>query len=141
VGTSATAVKTAIAMHDPFISYCDIKYMHNYVQPETFINHYIDKVWGLLIQTFPFPEYLSGHSGAYSSAATVLTQMVGDNYKFVDSAEVPFGRPARTYKSFYEASDAASISRLYGGIHFMPSIENGKDQGRKIVKFILSKLD
>ncbi len=27
------------------------------------------------------------------------------------------------------------------GIHFMPSIENGKDQGRKIVKFILSKLD
>ncbi len=67
--------------------------------------------------------------------------MVGDNYLITDSAEVPFRRPARTYKSFYEAADEASISRLYGGIHFMPSIENGKDQGRKIGKFILSKLN
>ncbi len=132
--------KTAIAMHDPFISYCDVKYTYNHVQPETIINQHIDKVWGLLIQTSPFPEYLSGHSGAYSSAATLLTQMVGDNYKFVDSAEVPFGRPAVLIKSFYEAADEASISRLYGGIHFMPAIDKGKDQGRDVGSFVMDKL-
>ena len=66
--------------------------------------------------------------------------MVGDNYVFIDSSEVPFGRPARTYNSFYEAADQAGISRLYGGIHFMPAIENGKEEGRKVGNFIMSKL-
>ncbi len=65
---------------------------------------------------------------ASSSAATVLTQIVGDNYVFTDSAEVPFGRPSRTYNSFYEAADQAGISRLYGGIHFMPAIETEKQK-------------
>jgi membrane-associated phospholipid phosphatase len=70
-----------------------------------------------LIQT-PFPEYPSGHSTISASAAVVLTKMVGDNYSFIDSTEVPYGRPTRKFNSFYEASDQASISRLYGGIHF-----------------------
>jgi hypothetical protein len=77
---------------------------------------------------------------ASSSAATVLTQIVGNNYVFTDSAEVPFGRPSRTYNSFYEAADQAGISRLYGGIHFMPAIDKGKDQGRDVGSFVMDKL-
>jgi hypothetical protein len=131
---------TAIALHDAFISCWDAKYTYNYIRPETFINKYIDKDWLPLIQTPQFPEYPSGHSVASSSAATVLTQMLGDNYVFTDSAEVPFGRPARAYHSFYEAADQASISRLYGGIHFMPAIVNGKEEGRKVGNFVMSQL-
>lgn len=132
--------KTAIALYDAFISCWDAKFTYNYVRPETFINQYIDKDWMPLIQTPPFPEYPSGHSVASSSAATVLTQMVGENYVFTDSAEVAYGRPARRFNSFYEAADQASISRLYGGIHFLTAITNGKEEGRKVGRYVMVKL-
>jgi hypothetical protein len=138
--TVSIVSKTAIALYDAFISCWDAKYTYNYIRPETFINKYIDKDWVPLIQTPPFPEYPSGHSVASSSAATVLTQMVGDKYVFTDSAEVPFGRPARSFNSFYAAADQACISRLYGGIHFMTAITNGKEEGRKVGSYVMNKL-
>ena len=138
--TVSLVSKTAIAMYDAFISCWDAKFTYNYIRPETFINKYIDKDWVPLIQTPPFPEYPSGHSVASSSAAIVLTQMVGDKYMFTDSAEVPHGRPTRSFNSFYEAADQASISRLYGGIHFMTAITNGKDEGRKVGNYVMGKL-
>ena len=138
--TAALVSTTAIALYDAFISCWDAKFTYNYVRPETFINQYIDKDWMPLIQTPPFPEYPSGHSVASSSAATVLTQMVGDNYMFTDSAEVAYGRPTRHFNSFYEAADQASISRLYGGIHFITAITNGKEEGRKVGRYVMEKL-
>lgn len=140
IKTAALLSKTAIALYDGFISCWDAKYMYNYIRPETFINQYINKDWLPLIQTPPFPEYPSGHSVVSSSAATILTQMVGDNYVFTDSAEVPFGRPTRHFNSFYEAADQAAISRLYGGIHFITAIAIGKDEGRKVGNFVMQKL-
>ena len=140
IKTMALVSTTAIAIYDGFVSCWDAKFTYNYVRPETFINQYIDKDWLPLIQTPPFPEYPSGHSVVSSSAATVLTQMVGSNYAFTDSAEVPFGRPTRHFNSFYEAADQASISRLYGGIHFINAITNGKAEGRKLGTFVIDKL-
>jgi len=29
---------------------------------------------------------------------------------------------------------------LYGGIHYMPAIENGVDQGRKLGRYLVSKI-
>ena len=139
--TASLISKTAIAVADAFISAWEAKFVYNYIRPETFINRYIDKDWVPLIQTPAFPEYPSAHSVASSSAATVLTKMIGDKYAFVDSTEVPYGRPTRKFNSFYEAADQASISRMYGGIHFMTAIERGKEQGRKIGSFVLSRLD
>ena len=66
--------------------------------------------------------------------------MVGDNYVFTDSAEVPFGRPTRHFNSFYEAAEQAAISRMYGGIHFITAITNGKEEGRKVGSFVMEKL-
>jgi len=139
--TASLVSKTAIALYDAFISCWEAKYTYNYIRPETFINKYIDKEWTPLIQTPPFPEYPSGHSVASSSAATVLTKMVGPDYVFTDSAEVLFGRPPRTFNSFYEAADEACISRLMGGIHFFTAIKNGKEEGRKLGSFVISKLN
>ncbi len=141
IKTASLISKTAIALFDAFISCWEAKYHYNYVRPETFINKYIDKDWQPLIQTPPFPEYPAGHSTASASAAVVLTKMVGDNYSFRDSTEVPYGRPSRTFNSFYEAADQASISRMYGGIHFITALQKGKEQGRKIGSFVLSRLD
>ena len=140
IKTASLISTTAIAIADGFISCWEAKYMYNYIRPETFINNYIDKDWLPLIQTPSFPEYPSAHSVASSSASTILTKMVGENYAFTDSNEVPFGRPTRNFKSFYDAADQASISRFYGGIHFINAIEKGKVEGRSVGNFIFSKL-
>jgi hypothetical protein len=75
-----------------------------------------------------------------ASAAVTLTSLFGDNYAFTDSTEVEFGMPPRSFKSFIDASQEAAISRVYGGIHYMPACENGKIQGMKIGELILSRL-
>ena len=133
--------QTAIAIFDVIISCWETKYYYNYIRPETFINKYIDKDWVPLIQTPPFPEYISGHSCISASAATILTSYVSDNYAFVDSTEVMFGRPTRQFNSFYQAADQASYSRMYGGIHFREALETGNKQGKKVGTFIASKLN
>jgi PAP2 superfamily len=140
IKTASLITKTAIALFDAFISCWEAKYQYNYVRPETFINKYIDKDWQPLIQTPPFPEYPSGHSTISASAAVVLTKMVGDNYSFLDSTEVPYGRPIRKFNSFYEASDQASMSRLYGGIHFLNALNTGRDMGKEIGNLVMEKL-
>jgi len=130
----------ALSLHDAFVSCWDEKYRSNRIRPETAINRYIDEKWQPLIQTPPFPEYTSGHSVISTTAAMVLTHFFGDHFSFVDSTETYIGLPTRHYISFVAASDEACISRFYGGIHFMDSIENGKEQGKRIASFIISKL-
>ncbi|NQU33551.1 MAG: vanadium-dependent haloperoxidase [Bacteroidetes bacterium] len=129
-----------IGIFDAFISCWDAKYSTNYIRPVTVIQEYIDPSWSPIIYTPNFPEYTSGHSVVSGSAATILTHLFGDNYNFTDSTEVPYGMPPRKFNSFYEASDEAAISRLYGGIHFLPAIENGKIQGKKVGKHVLNTL-
>ncbi len=131
----------SLSLADGFISCWDEKYRSNVVRPETYINQNIDENWIPLLQTPPFPEYTSGHSVISNSAATVMTKLFGDNYAFTDSTEVEFGMPPRQFQSFMQAADEATISRMYGGIHYMPACKNGKVQGKKIGEFLLSKLN
>ena len=127
-------------MFESFISCWDEKYRSNAVRPETVINEFIDAEWLPLLQTPPFPEYTSGHSVASAAASYILTNEIGDNFSFVDSTEVEFGLDPRSFTSFQQAADEASLSRLYGGIHFMPSIKNGLSQGKNIGEWIIAKL-
>jgi PAP2 superfamily len=140
VETASLVSQTAIAIFDVIISCWEAKYYYNYIRPETFINKYIDKDWLPLIQTPPFPEYTSGHSCISAGAATLLTNRVGSNYVFIDSTEVPFGRPVRKFDSFHGAADQASISRMYGGIHFREALEAGNNQGKRVGAFVALKL-
>jgi hypothetical protein len=100
---------------------------------------YIDKDWKPVLQTPAFPEHTSGHSVASSSAAVMLTHLFGDQYAFADSTEVPFGLPTRQFDSFMEAAQEAAISRLYGGIHYMPAITHGVAQGKAVGSHAVTK--
>ena len=131
---------TAIALYDAFISCWDEKYRSSLIRPETYIYRYIDPEWKPVLQTPAFPEYTSGHSVISASAATVLTQLLGDNFSFVDNSEVDYGLPERTFNSFYEASNEAAISRLYGGIHYRPAIDNGVKQGKDVGHYIIQNI-
>ena len=132
--------RTAIALADAFLSVWAEKYRSNAIRPETMINKYVDEAWEPLLQTPPFPEYTSGHSGISTAAAVVLTKEFGDNFAFTDSTELEFGLPVRSFASFEAAASEAAISRLYGGIHFRRAIEQGQLQGRKVGEYVIAKV-
>ena len=123
------------AMADAFIGCWNGKYQYDLIRPITYIKKVIDPKWEPLLNTPPFPEYPSGHSDQSAAAATVLTQLFGDNYAFDDQTPTPDGSPQRSFKSFWAAADEAAISRLYGGIHFRPAVEDGQAQGRCIAAY------
>ena len=93
------------------------------------------------MQTPPFPEYTSGHSVISTAAALVLTDIYGADFSFDDDVEVEYGLPVRSFDSFIQASEEAAISRLYGGIHYRPAIDNGVEQGEKVGQFIIENLN
>ncbi|MBC7606365.1 MAG: vanadium-dependent haloperoxidase, partial [Burkholderiales bacterium] len=132
--------KTSIGIFECFISCWNEKYRSNVVRPETYINQHIDENWRPQLQTPPFPEYVSGHSVISSCSAIILTTIFGDNFSYIDDSEVNFGLPKRNFKSFKQAAVEASISRLYGGIHYRAAIENGIVQGNNIGNYIIKKL-
>jgi hypothetical protein len=130
----------AVTLADCFISCWDEKYRSQSIRPETYINQYIDPDWTPLLQTPPFPEYTSGHSVVSSAAAVILTKMFGEHFAFTDSTEFEFGLPARSFQSFTDAAHEAAISRFYGGIHYMPAIDNGFEEGTNVGQFVTRKL-
>jgi hypothetical protein len=138
--TAETLIMTSLAVFEGFLSCWDEKYRSVLIRPETYINQYMDENWVPLLQTPPFPEYTSGHSVISTAAADVLTKMLGDDVHIVDSTEVVFGLPVREFDSFQEASAEAALSRFYGGIHYMPAIENGILQGRQVAGLILDRI-
>jgi len=135
-----TYLRVSLSLADGFISCWDEKYRSNLVRPETLINQYIDEDWQPALQTPPFPEYTSGHSVISRAAAVAMTDLYGKNYSYTDSVEVDWGLAARDYDSFFEASEEAAVSRLYGGIHYAPAIWEGVKQGEEVGNFVKNKL-
>lgn len=130
----------AMGLMDSFIGCWNEKYSSNRVRPETAIRNVIDPHWKPLLQTPPFPEYLSGHSCISSTSQVILSHYVGNNVAFTDTVEVSFGLPSRHFTSFKQAAQEAAISRFYGGIHYMDAIDNGLVQGEKVGNYALEKV-
>jgi hypothetical protein len=137
--TAMVHALVGITLADAFIACWDEKYRSNRIRPETVIHRLIDPRWKPLLQTPPFPEYLSGHSVCSNAAATMLTTIFGDGFAFLDHTELEFGLPTRQFSSFNLAAEEAAISRLYGGIHFRDAIELGKWQGKKVGNLAVKK--
>jgi hypothetical protein len=132
--------RASVTMADAFIATWDEKYRSSVVRPETVIGRYIDERWQPLLQTPPFPEYPSGHSVVSTAVATVLAREFGSPFAFADSAEMGFGLPVRTFPSFEAAAAEAAVSRLYGGIHYRPAIEEGVKLGRRVGDVVLARV-
>ncbi len=127
-----------LTLMDSFISTWEAKYASNRIRPETYLNKYVDIKWQPVLQTPPFPEYTSGHAVVSNASAEVLTYLLGDKIAYVDDTEIPFGSGQRPFTSFRQAASEASVSRFYGGIHYMDSINSGNEQGKKLGRYIVA---
>jgi hypothetical protein len=138
--TAKVYTAVALGLYEGFLSCWTEKYKSNTVRPETYINRRIDPYWKPLIETPPFPEYTSGHSVISAASSSILTALIPQPYSFSDSSVKEYGIEPRSFKSFVDASNEASISRFYGGIHYMPALTNGTLQGKEIGEIIIKML-
>ncbi|MFO0942082.1 MAG: phosphatase PAP2 family protein [Pirellulales bacterium] len=140
-----------MALADAGIAAWDSKYAFNLWRPIDAIRQadvdgnaatVADANWLPLLRTPPFPSYVSGHSTFSSAAATVLTELFGDEFTFsstTDPQNAPSQRPlsaklivTRHFSSFNQAAQEAGLSRIYGGIHFSFDNEAGQTLGEAV---------
>ena len=131
---------TSIAINDAFIGCWKTKFEVMGVRPVTYVRAHIDSAWHPLFATPPFPEYPSGHSTISAAAARVLIGTLRDTIPFVDSTQMDVGYAPRPFRSFSHALDEVAISRVYGGIHFMPAVMNGIVQGECVARRVIERL-
>ena len=106
-----------MAMHDASVGCWDAKYKYFNPRPSQ-----LDPAIRTDIGLPNFPAYPSGHSTFSAAAADVL------GYLFPGSSS-----------EFHAMADEAGLSRLYGGIHFMNDITEGKAHGDRIAAFTLRR--
>jgi len=130
--------QAGISVNDAGIVCWKYKYKYNLLRPITYIQRHINAGWGSLIATPPFPSYTSGHASFTGAAGTVLAGYFGNTYAFTDNQKVAEGFAPRAFGNFQQMIDEASISRIYGGIHYQFDSEVGAQSGREVGLRVLS---
>lgn len=120
---------TSLAIADAFIVTWREKYRSLVVRPVAYMHRVFDPDFATVIPTPPFPEYPSGHSVQSAAAVHVLKALVGDTVAFADSTQVDVGQEPRAFTNFTHALNDVAISRVYGGVHYMPAVMDGMTQG------------
>lgn len=132
-----------IAINDAVIECWRLKYHFNFIRPITYIQKHIDKDFQPILVTPPFPEFPSGHSFQAGAALEVFIHYFGDTMLIEDKTNV--GRTdihgdIHTYQSFTEMCFEMSLSRYFGGIHYLKTLNLSRDFGRKFGVNTVNKL-
>lgn len=157
IDSARTMALVNVALADAGISCWDAKYKYELWRPIDAIRKadsdgnpatVQDSNWTPLLVTPPFPAYTSGHSTFSAASARLLTRLFGDNYSFSTQLDQPTNidqinydptkRVVRTFSSFEQAAEEASISRIYGGIHFLFDGQAGLTAGYSIGDLVYS---
>ena len=133
--------KAGIGAHDA-ITICFVnKYTYNLVRPITYIRNVMGYgSWNTLFNTPGHPEFPSAHAVFGTAVASMLTDVLGENFQFTLNTYDYLGFPARSYNSFLEMSKEMSDSRVFGGIHYQASCDKGRWLGEKVAQNILSRV-
>lgn len=84
------------------------------------------------------PTYTSAHSTFTGAASRMLALYIGtDEFKFTSTSD---GLPGvvRSYESFSEACIELNMSRVWGGIHTMIDVVEGRRAGIKIADYVFA---
>ena len=126
----------SMALADAGIACWDLKLNTYHWRPITAIRALHDGNWEPLLETPPFPDYVSGHS-TFSGAASRMLSLIfrRDNVPFtIGSDDAP--RVVRQYRGFSEAAIEAGRSRIFGGIHFEFANRDGIRVGNEVAETI-----
>ena len=106
-----------MAMMDAAIACWDAKYLYFNPRPSQ-----VDRTIKTLTGLPNFPSYTSGHSTFSAAAASVLGHII----------------PSRA-KQFADMATEASLSRIYGAIHYRSDCEQGLKCGERVGSFAVAR--
>jgi PAP2 superfamily len=90
-----------------------------------------------LANTANDPSYPGAHAEFSQAAATVLENFFGtDAFSF--SLSNPSVNITRSFRSFSQAANEASESRIFAGQHFQHDQNAGQAQGSQVAAFVLA---
>ena len=129
---AVTYAKHGIALNEANISVFKAKYVNNLIRPISYIRDVMGyTAWNTVIGTPAHPEYPSAHATVGGASSTVLENIFGKNYSFVDRTHENLNG-ARSYKNLKEYATEAGWSRVLAGIHYKPSADIALAQGDKV---------
>jgi len=111
-----------IAMADTFIAAWDSKYHYWSIRPVTAAKKLLGIEFKPPILTPPFPSYVSGHAATSGAGSQVLASYFPSNANDI-----------------LQKGEQASMSRLYGGIHYRFDNDEGLYLGRKVANLVIEK--
>jgi hypothetical protein len=130
---------------DSVIAFYDAKYTYDLWRPVTAIRSAdsdgnpdtaADPNWTPLSTTAPDPSYPGAHGTISAAGATVLSSIYGDDFTLtVTSPALP--GVERSFDSFSDAADEATVSRIYNGNHTRIDQAAGEDLGHDVADFVL----
>ncbi len=135
-----------IAMADAAIACWDAKYHYVFWRPVTAIplaatdgnpDTTEDPSWAPLLTTPNHPEYPSAHSTVSGAAATVLADFFGEETSFSVDSDVMIG-VLRSFSSFSAAQDEVKDARIFAGIHYRSSCDDGQATGTAVAGYALA---
>lgn len=130
---------TGTVANDAIISCFNSKYHYNLVRPVTYIRNTMgNTAWLPLLPTPAHPEYPAAHAVFSAAEAELLEYLFGPLGSFTDHTYDYAGITPRTFSSYTAMVEEAGASRIYGGIHYRPSIEAGNILGRKVALNIIA---
>jgi hypothetical protein len=125
-----------ISMHEACILAWKGKYQAHTVRPAFYIQKYISKDWTPLIATPPHPEFPAAHATLSGAAAEAISSLFKKEFTITDKTYTDIGMAERKFPSVKAAAQEAGISRLYGGIHYRYSIEQGLIIGQQAADYV-----
>lgn len=108
----------SVAMYDAFVACWDAKYTYWLLRPIS-----ADTTLVTVFATPPFPSYPSGHSTISAAAADVMAELFPDR--------------AAYYRGL---ADEASVSRVYGGVHYRFDVLIGEELGRSVGAAVVERM-
>jgi PAP2 superfamily protein len=149
-GLSANAHTFAalnLVFADAAIAFYDAKYAYHVWRPVTAI-HAADADgnpdttaapnWTPLSTTAPDPSYPGAHGTISAAGADVLAGIYGNDFSFIVTSPALPG-VTRSFVSFSEAAQEASMSRIYNGNHTRLDEVAGENLGHDIAGFVLAR--
>lgn len=142
--------KLWVAASDASIACWDAKYFFNSWRPFTAIRNaatdgndetVADPTWEPQENTPPHPEYPSAHACITGAVVEILRRHMGtQRVPLTIVSTVPIGGTPTTLTYRYNYLDDFLVdvmdARVFGGMHFRGSNEDGADLGRRVARFI-----
>ena len=149
-----------VAASDAHVTNMESKYFYSFWRPVTAIRwaddgnrltrH--DPYWRPLLQTPPYPDYPCASTGMTGAIAQTLRRFFGtDTLPFTRTVNVPAAPlPApmvdlppkaitRSYVRLSQLESEQSLSRVYGGLHFLEGCTAGLRQGRQVADWVYAR--